>query len=46
VSGPAARTIDAEGRVVAPGFIDNPAADAQVTWNPLARSSATHGATR
>src|SRR5256884_4128890 len=46
LSGPAKRTFDAEGRVVAPGFIDNHCHyDAQVTWDPLCTFSCDHGAT-
>src|SRR5947209_4649111 len=46
LSGPAARTIDTEGRVVAPGFIDNHCHyDAQITWDPLCTFSCDHGAT-
>src|SRR5205823_6024857 len=44
--GSAARTIDADGLVVAPGFIDNHCHyDAQVTWDPLCTFSCYHGAT-
>jgi N-acyl-D-amino-acid deacylase len=46
LSGPAAQTIDVEGRAVSPGFIDNHCHyDAQVTWDPLCSFSCDHGAT-
>ena len=42
----ATRTIDADGLVVAPGFIDNHCHyDAQVTWEPMCSFSCYHGAT-
>ena len=46
LSGPATRTINADGRAIAPGFIDNHAHyDGQVTWDPLCTFSPQHGAT-
>jgi N-acyl-D-amino-acid deacylase len=42
----ATKTVDAQGQVVAPGFIDNHCHyDAQVTWDPLCSYSCDHGAT-
>jgi len=46
LSSPAKQTIDADGRAVSPGFIDNHCHyDAQVTWDPLCTFSPEHGAT-
>jgi N-acyl-D-amino-acid deacylase len=44
--GSAARTIDAEGRVVTPGFVDiHTHLDAQLAWDHLCTSSCWHGVT-
>ena len=46
LDGPATRVIEADGNVIAPGFIDNHCHyDAQVTWDPLCTYSCYHGAT-
>lgn len=46
VSGTARRVIDAEGRVVTPGFVDiHSHLDAQIAWDPLCSSSCWHGVT-
>src|SRR5215831_5196669 len=46
LDGPAKRTIEADGRVIAPGFVDNHCHyDAQVLWDPLCTFSNHHGAT-
>jgi N-acyl-D-aspartate/D-glutamate deacylase len=46
LDGPARRVIEADGRVVAPGFVDNHCHyDAQVVWDPLCTYSCHHGAT-
>jgi len=42
----ATRTLDAEGHVVTPGFVDiHTHLDAQIFWDPIASSSCWHGVT-
>lgn len=46
LKGSATRTIDADGMVIAPGFVDNHCHyDAQVTWDPMCTFSPFHGVT-
>jgi N-acyl-D-aspartate/D-glutamate deacylase len=46
LSGAARQTIEADGRAIAPGFVDNHCHyDAQVVWDPLCTYSCHHGST-
>ena len=44
--GPGTRTVEAEGRLVTPGFVDvHTHYDAQITWDPYVTPSSWHGVT-
>ncbi len=46
VTDTAKRTIDAEGKIVTPGFVDiHTHLDAQIWWDPAVSSSCWHGVT-
>ena len=46
VDGTGTREIDADGRLVTPGFVDiHTHLDAQIGWDPLGSSSCWHGVT-
>ena len=46
VDGRAKREIDADGKLITPGFVDiHTHLDAQIAWDPLATSSCYHGVT-
>lgn len=45
-AGESTRTLDADGRLVTPGFVDiHTHLDAQIAWDPLGTSSCWHGVT-
>ncbi|MCU1497402.1 MAG: N-acyl-D-aspartate/D-glutamate deacylase [Acidimicrobiales bacterium] len=46
VEGDGVRTVDAEGHIVTPGFVDiHTHLDAQISWDPMGTSSCFHGVT-